>query len=144
MGAGRRHGTILSAGRADQQTRAIAKSENLSAVRLQLREPGGDDLVPTEICHRRRDKIAEHGIEERSKRGEEAATEEDSNHAAARRFGLGKLVSRHSLCPLRREPLSIRNVIYYGPIYRVKPNALPRYVASRAPTSSGTVAGDVR
>ena len=122
----------------------LPKRKILPLIRLQLRELGGDDLVPAEICHRRRDKIAQHGIDERSKRGEEAAAEEDSNHAAARRFGLGKLVSGHSLRSLPQEPLGIRIALSHGPIPRVKQNALPRYAASRAATSSGTVAGDVQ
>ncbi len=62
---------------------------------FKLRELGGDDLVSAEICHRWRDKIAQHGIDERSKRGKQAAAEENSNHAAAHRFGLGKLVTGH-------------------------------------------------
>src|SRR5208337_1198487 len=143
MRASRRHGAILSAGSADQQTRVITKPENLSTVRLQLRKPGGDDLVPAEICHRRRDKIAEHGINERNKRGKQAAAEEDSNHAAARRFGLGKLVSGHSLRPLPQENSGSGSSFSWAHS-PVKRNALPRYVASRAPTSSATVAGDVR
>ena len=71
-------------------------------------ELGGDDLVSAEICHCRRHKIAQYGVDERSKRSQQAAAEEDSNHAAARRFGLGKLVSRHLLRPLPQEPLRIR------------------------------------
>ena len=56
---------------------SAAETENLSGIRLQFRELGGDDLVSAEICHRRRDKIAQHGIDERSKRGEQAATEKE-------------------------------------------------------------------
>jgi hypothetical protein len=92
----------------DQQAGTAAETENLAGIRLQLRELGGDDVVSSEIYHCRRDKITQYWVDERGKRSEQAATEEDFNQAAARRFGLAKSVSRHLLRPLPQEPLQIR------------------------------------
>src|ERR1019366_3514802 len=124
----------------DQQARTAAETENLAGIRLQLRELGGDDLVPAEIYHRRRDKIAQHRIDERSKRGEQAATEKDFNHAAALRFGLGNLVSGHSLRPLPQEPLGIRIAVswagpgssrthFHGTLHLAQPHRLKKLQA---------------
>jgi len=54
----------------DQQAWTAAETENLSRIRRQVPDLGGHNLVPAEVDYRRRDKIAQHGIEKRSQGGE--------------------------------------------------------------------------
>ena len=82
-----------------------AEAEYLAGVRLQVAQFGSNHLVAAQIDHCGRDKIAHHGIEERSQRGEDAAAEEDLNGAAARGPGLGILVSAHGPTPLPQMPV---------------------------------------
>jgi len=56
----------------------LAETENLAGVRLHLTELGGDDFVPAKVNHRRRDKKAQNGIDERSQRGKDTAAKESS------------------------------------------------------------------
>ena len=100
MRAGGGEGPVSSIAVEDQQAGTAAEAEDLAAVRLQVASFGGHNLVSAEIDHGRRNEVAQHGIEERSQRGQDAAAEEYLNGAAARGLGLGRVFSAHLPYPL--------------------------------------------
>src|SRR5438445_3908317 len=70
-----RHGLILAARGADQQSRTAAETKDLAAVRLQLACLGGNHGAAAHVRFLWRDKKPQHGIKECSRAQEKAAAQ---------------------------------------------------------------------
>src|SRR5580765_2123562 len=97
MRASSRECPISSIGVEDQQARTATEAEDFSAVRLEIAQFGGHNLVAAEIKNRWRDEVTEHGIQEGNQRGQYTATQEEFDGAAARSLSVESVISTHWL-----------------------------------------------
>jgi hypothetical protein len=76
MRTGGGKGPVLAFSDAEQEPGAVAEAKDLRAIQFQISDLGSYYFVATQVCHRRRDQIAEHRVHERDERSEQTAAQE--------------------------------------------------------------------